>query len=288
MVGEGRVVGRLLAGLVDDVVVHAAAEGRPVVDTSIDDAAADGAGLLCGGSATLVLTPVADLPDELFAWLAEARPVALATPLGGGGRAMAVTDRAEAGGLGDVALDEQVAARARQLLGQGSSGRSVEEAAGASVLVSAVVPRPRVLVVGGGPVAEALDAQVRLLGWSAARCDDAPAALAFLDRAGPGDGVVVLSHDPDLDTPVLAAAVEAGVGYVGAMGSRSTQAGRRQRLADRGIPAERLARIHGPIGLDLGTRTPAETAVAIVAEVLASRSGRTAASLTGGTGPING
>ena len=104
----------------------------------------------------------------------------------------------------------------------------------------------------------------------------------------PSDALVVLSHDPAVDTPALAAALRSGEPYVGALGSRHTQSARRQRLAAIGVPDAACDRIHGPVGLDLGARTPEEVALAVCAEILAHRSGRDAASLRAGTGPING
>lgn len=292
VVVDGAVVGRLLAGLADDDLVRAAGEGRRVLRSSISDRSADDAGLVCGGVATLSLTPLADLPDELFGWLAEARPVALATSLGDdvdeGGAALAVTERHQAGSLGAAPLDEAAVTRCRELLAGGQGDTRTEEVDGRSLLISVVAPRTRVLLVGSGPMAAAIAAQLALLDWSCQPTEQTADALEFLAGAGPADAVVVLSHDPELDTTVLAHALDSGVGYVGAMGSRATQTGRRNRLTQRGYDREHLARIHGPIGLDLGTRSPAETAVAIVAEILAARSGRVAGSLRAAAGPING
>jgi xanthine dehydrogenase accessory factor len=287
VISDGTVTGRLLGGLADGELQRAADTGGRTVRTSITDRSAEGAGLVCGGVARLVLVPVDDLPAELFSWLAEARAVGLAVSLDEGAGVLAVTGRSVAGTLGAPALDEEVTAVARQLLERGRSDRRVTEVDDRPVLVVATVPRPRLVVVGAGPMADAIDAQGRLLGWSCETTEDVGRAVGFVADAGPGDAVVVLSHDPALDAPVLAAAVGGGIGYVGAMGSRATQSARRSRLDRLGVPAERQSRIHGPVGLDLGARTPAETAVAIVAEVLAARSGRAPGSLRGATGPIN-
>lgn len=115
-----------------------------------------------------------------------------------------------------------------------------------------------------------------------------PGPRAGAAALGPADGLVVLSHDPLVAIPTLQAALTGEAGYVGALGSRTTQANRRTRLLAAGLDDAEIDRIHGPVGLDLGARTPEETAVAICAEMIAHRSGRTAASLTGGRGPING
>lgn len=288
-----RVEGRLLAGLADEAVAGAARSGRRLVRTTVADSSAEASGLVCGGVATLVLTPLAELPDDLFAWLAEARPVVLATPADGGPGALVVTARQVAGtlagpGADGAPHDEAVLDAARALLEAGRSDRQVVEVGGRSLLLTAVVPSPRLLVVGGGAMAGAISDQARLLGWRVSITEDVDEAAAFVDEAGPADAVVVLSHDPDLDTAVLARAVASDAGYVGAMGSRATQSARRRRLLGLGLDEAALTRIHGPVGLDLGARTPPETAVAIVAEVLAERAGRAPASLTGRPGPING
>jgi xanthine dehydrogenase accessory factor len=99
--------------------------------------------------------------------------------------------------------------------------------------------------------------------------------------------VAVLSHDAAVDTPALAAALASDATYVAALGSARTQAARRQRLLRLGVSEADLGRIHGPAGLDLGARTPAEIALAISAELLAIRSGRAGASLRGREAPIN-
>ena len=114
------------------------------------------------------------------------------------------------------------------------------------------------------------------------------AGVAFVNGAGPADALVVLSHDAAIDVPLLDAALWSSIGYVGGMGSRGTQTRRRNALIEAGHSEQELLRIHGPIGLDLGSRTPAETAVAIVAEYLANRSGRAPGRLTDADGPING
>lgn len=160
------------------------------------------------------------------------------------------------------------------------------ESAPSDVLASLGVT-PHVGVIGAADLAQAIARQAALLGWDASVADGLEAAVELTTGLGSTDAVVVLSHDPDVDTPTLAAALRGGVGFVGALGSRHTQAARRDRLAAAGFAEADLARIHGPVGLDLGARTPEETAVAIVAEIIASRSGRTARELRATEGPIN-
>ncbi|MEZ5229486.1 MAG: XdhC family protein [Acidimicrobiales bacterium] len=176
----------------------------------------------------------------------------------------------------------------RELLAMGKSDTRVVEHGGGELAIATLVPLPSGHVVGSGPIAEAIMAQGQLMGWTVTSDETVDAGEAFLTTAGPADAIVILSHDPRIDTPLLDAALRSDVGYVGAMGSRHTQAKRRTRLEALGHDETSLARIHGPVGLDLGSRTPAETAVAIAAEYLANRSGRAAQSLGTTTGPING
>jgi xanthine dehydrogenase accessory factor len=111
---------------------------------------------------------------------------------------------------------------------------------------------------------------------------------ALLDWAGATGALVVCSHDPHVDAPALAAGLRSGCAYVGAMGSRGTQSRRLERLRALGVAEEDLARIHRPIGLDLGGRRAPEVALSIVAEILASHHGRSGRSLSGTSGPIHG
>src|SRR3954466_7953759 len=103
---------------------------------------------------------------------------------------------------------------------------------------------------------------------------------------GASDAVLVFTHDPKFDEPALTAALESGAGYIGALGSRRTQADRQERLRARGVTEDELARISSPCGLDLGARTPAETAIAVLGEILAQRAGRSGGRLADTSGPI--
>lgn len=125
-----------------------------------------------------------------------------------------------------------------------------------------------VIVVGGGQVATAITAFAGALGWVPTVTESLVDVKARLTT---DCSVVVLSHDPDLDAPSLAAALTGGVGYVGAMGARRTQNRRRDWLVANGIDDQQLAAVHGPVGLDIGADTPAEIALAIVSEMVAVR-----------------
>ena len=135
---------------------------------------------------------------------------------------------------------------------------------------------PHVLLVGVEPFGEEIARQASLLGWSTQTSTDLEDSLAAVERLGTEDAVIVLEHKHQIATPVLVAALQSEVGYVGALGSRRMQAARGRSLQAAGATDEQIAALHCPTGLDLGARTPAESAVSIVAEIIATRSGRDA------------
>lgn len=126
----------------------------------------------------------------------------------------------------------------------------------------------KLLIVGDGPVTDALTAMVSVLGWPATITSEAPSVGLDVDA------VVVTSHHEDVDGPAIRSALAAGTGYIGAMGSRRTQARRREWLLSNGVTDSALEVLHAPIGLDIGAGQPAEIAVSILAEIVAARSGR--------------
>jgi xanthine dehydrogenase accessory factor len=133
----------------------------------------------------------------------------------------------------------------------------------------------RVVIVGTAePIGDALARQVELLGWVPVTTSDVDESVAAIGDLGANDAVVVLEHQHAVATPVLAAALRSGSGYVGAIGSRRMQAARVSSLQRAAVRDEELAALHCPSGLDLGAATPAESAVSIVAEIVATRSGR--------------
>ena len=178
----------------------------------------------------------------------------------------------------------------------------VLEVDGAQVFVEVLGPPPRLLVVGAIDTAEELCRAAKALGWRTAVIDPRP-ALATRDRLPSPDeltvawpdeleadgdtAVVVLTHEERLDVPALTKALAGDAFYVGAMGSRRTQAKRRERLLEAGLDEEQLERLAGPAGLDLGAHSPAEMAVSILAEVLAVRAGRDGGRLVARSGPIH-
>jgi xanthine dehydrogenase accessory factor len=195
-----------------------------------------------------------------------------------------------AGTLGSADLDAALVVAALDALNRGTS-RTVE-LAGRSLFVEAYPVRPRLVIVGAVQAAMSLVAFARELGYETVVVDGR-AAFATKERfpnvdrlvagwpdevaddigLGPNDAVAVLTHDVKFDEPAIIEALHRGCRYVGAVGSRKTQADRRERLRQAGVGEEALLRLRGPIGLDLGGRAPAETALAIMSEVVATRFG---------------
>ena len=259
--------------------------GPQLIDLHIDDAQAMAVGLTCGGLASLLLQPATDLPETVWQFLASRTPVCLVTDLDGPhvGRTTWLTTGARADADDAVTQTRELVA----IFGRGTPESAVMDVEDRRLLVTALWPTPRLVVVGEGLIADALDAACRLLRWDPSTVNDVAAAIDAVSGLGPGDGVVVLSHDRDVDAPVLAAALSSSAGYLAALGSRHTQSARADWLTDHGVPADEIVRVRGPAGLDIGARTPSEIAVAIVAEMVAVRSGATGSPLAGRDGPIH-
>jgi xanthine dehydrogenase accessory factor len=279
---EGASVGRLLSGSVDDAVREAVDAARGdggtarVVDVVVGDREAHAAGLTCGGHARVLLQPASDVPEQAWSALAGRSPVCLVTQLDGEERGS--TTVAEAA----TAAPEIVA-----VLRRGSPETALVEVDGLSLMVAPLWPTPRLVVVGTGQIADALTATSRLMDWVPEVVDDRDSATKSVADLGASDGVIVLSHDPDVDAPALQAALASRAGYVGALGSRHKQAERRQWLTEHGVSAQDQQQIHGPAGLDIGARTPAEIAVAVVAEMVEVRAGMGGGLLSRRDGPIH-
>ncbi|SHK06108.1 xanthine dehydrogenase accessory factor [Pseudonocardia thermophila] len=286
----GAVAGGVYNGALDHAAVPLAATAaeEPVLKTAhVAEPDALAAGLTCSGGATLLGHP---LDGQAAAALGEALqrgvPAALVTTVDGRAALVLVgPDLAErTGGLG-VDLDAAAADAARSLLRRGATATERVTVGDAELLLDLWVPVPTVLVVGTGAIGDALDAQAALLGWHTRRETDVDAATAAVEEFNDADVLVLLDHAPKFDATLIAG-LRRGRGFIGALGSRRTQAARRERLLAKGVTEEELARLYGPVGLDLGARTSAETAVSIVAQVIAARSGRSAQPLTAVTGQI--
>jgi xanthine dehydrogenase accessory factor len=302
---DGVTAGGLLRGVADDPVGRAIARAlggeTVVVDAPVPETAAVAAGLACAGTARILVHAGGGAPARA-AWSALARgaSAALASALHGDAALAVVRDRTESvGSFGDPQLDEDLRHEAARLLEAGAAARAVRSrhdphATGSArvsaqpddVLIDAWAPVPTVITIGGGVLAAAIAAQATLLGWAARDVTGVDDAVTAVAAFGPADVLVLLDHDPAFDA-VLRAGLAHGRGFLGALGSRRTQAARRERLAAAGVPGAALDRVHGPVGLDLGARGPAETAVSIVAEVLATRAGRSGEALRTNAVPIH-
>ncbi|MYX75946.1 XdhC family protein, partial [Streptomyces sp. SID3915] len=222
-------------------------------------------------------------------------------------------DGGHEGGLGGHPdLDRTAAAEARALLDAGRTATVVIGAEGSrcgspvTLLVESSVPPPRMIVFGAIDFAAALVRAGRFLGYHVTVCDARPVfatAARFPDAhevvvdwphrylastdVDARTALCVLTHDAKFDIPLLELALRLPVGYVGAMGSRRTHLERNERLREAGVAEHRLAALHSPIGLDLGARTPEETALSIVAEIVAGRRGGSGVPLRGAHTPIH-
>jgi xanthine dehydrogenase accessory factor len=289
---HGDILGRPGASRLQEAATSMFAQTTPSLDTltiAIHGKEIDEIGLSCGGQAEVLLQPVGCIPDVLWDLLASRTPVALVTRIEGAGAgpvSMAVDGVGRSWGSVDEA-DDGIRLQAQALVAGGRSATRRIEAAAGVFLVEAWVPSPRLVVVGSGDLVASISAQASLLGWDTQDTDRADDVEGLLDWAGTAAALIVLSHNPHVDTPALTVGLDRDVRYVGALGSRATQSRRLDRLRAAGMDAAVLDRIHSPIGLDLGGRRAPEVALSIMAEILAVHCGRDARPLRYATGPIN-
>jgi xanthine dehydrogenase accessory factor len=318
-VSGGCVEGAVVTEALD--VLAGAGEPRMVTFGYSDDEAF-AVGLTCGGTIHLLIEPLTW--DDGVRWetvrdlLRAEEPLALVSVMEGphsGARLLVRPDGTVEGSLGDPDLDRVVS---RDAMAELAAGRTLVRHYGAcgqaneetvAVFIESFARPPRMIIFGAVDFTASLARAAKLLGYRVTVCD---AREVFATRArfpmadevevdwpdrllarlgpelGPEDAVCVLTHDPKFDVPAIIGALESRVGYLGVMGSRNTHEKRMQRLAEEGItdPAQ-LARIMAPIGLDIGARSPEETAVAVCAEIIALRTGHPARSLRDSDGPIH-
>jgi xanthine dehydrogenase accessory factor len=322
----GEVIGSVSGGCVEGAVYELAQQvcqsGQPVLQRyGVSDDTALSVGLTCGGIIDIFVEPVS---KELFPQLGEVaaainagQPVGVATVIAGPGQVGArriIQDEAAAAGTlaAGERLDQAVDDDARGMLAQGLTGvrhygehgeRRLDEL---SVFVQSFAPPPRMLVFGAIDFAAAVARAGKFLGYHVTVCDARP-VFATRARFPDADEVVVqwphryladtpvdertvicvLTHDPKFDVPVLEVALRTRAGYIGAMGSRRTHEDRLARLREAGLGEEEIARLRSPIGLDLGARTPEETAVSVAAELIQLRWGGSGRPLTDTAGRIH-
>lgn len=321
----GSVSGGCVEGAVYELCQQALADGRPVLERfGYDDEDGLGVGLTCGGVIDVLVVPVRagsrhrPVLTEALAAASSGRAVALARITAGppdllGGALVIADDGTPRGGFGGHPdLDRTIAAEAAAFLDTGRTGTVEVGARGArcgspvTVLIESAVPPPRMIVFGAVDFAAALVRVGKFLGHHVTVCDARPVFTTrarfpeadevvvdwphrYLERTATDARTVlcVLTHDYKFDVPLLRLALGLPVAYVGAMGSRRTHLDRLERLREAGVTDRQLARLRSPIGLDLGARTPEETALSIAAEIVAARRGGTGISLTGAHTPIH-
>jgi xanthine dehydrogenase accessory factor len=323
---DGTAVGSVSGGCVEGAVYELAEQARDSraavlqrYGVSDDDAFA--VGLTCGGIIDVFVESISQesFPElgDVIADIRSDRPVAVATLISDVepdrvGRRMVVRPDTVAGSLGAARLDDAVRDDARGLLQQGSTaivhyGPDGERRGDdISVFVASYAPKPRMIVFGAIDFAAAVARVGAFLGYRVTVCDARP-TFATKKRFPEADEVVVewphrylartdvdertvvcvLTHDPKFDVPLLEVALRLPLAYLGAMGSRRTNDDRALRLKELGFGEDDLARLHAPIGLDVGGRTPEETAVSIAAEIIAARWGGSGAQLRHVSGPIH-
>jgi xanthine dehydrogenase accessory factor len=254
--------------------------GSGLLEVGVGEEEAAAAGLACAGTAAVLVQAAAAYPDDLWDRLARREPLCLVTSLFDG---LATTDLYTTATVRDAF---EFGSEIPRLFARGRSGALVQSGATTTVTV-ALWPVPTLVVVGDGLIADALQHVATLLGWTTQVTAAADEAVALAARLHRSDAFVVLSHDREVDGPALAAALAGPVGYVGALGSRATQAARREWLTGRGVLGKDQARIHGPAGLDIDAHTPPEIAISIVAEILAARGASTGGALKDRSGPVH-
>lgn len=308
--GDGRLAGSVSGGCVEgaayEEIEKARADGRErVIRYGISDEQAWDVGLACGGTIDVLIEPA--VPAAAFSAAhqpgravitrlpADAPPPEFGAHTPGAGEPpvdpiVVDDDGTMIGSTGSAEADAALVEAAVDALNRGRS--KTVEAAGRQWFVEAYPRRPRLVIVGAVQAAIPLVSMARTLGYETVVIDGRPAfaradRFPELDRMvlgwpdevadeiglGPNDAVAVLSHDVKFDEPAIVTALARGCRYVGAVGSKKTQADRRERLLRAGVTPDDLARLRGPIGLDLGGREPAETALSILSEIVAARYG---------------
>jgi xanthine dehydrogenase accessory factor len=321
---QGGIEGSITGGCVEGAVAAAAMEildsdGEPqLVTYGISDELAGTVGLMCGGIVHIFIHELKggarDAALRDLEAIVEDRPAALITLLDGehAGAKLYVDEAGATGGFGvSELLDSNAEREGRGLLHEGRSSLRDFGPDGASlgsglrVYVSVHAEPPRMIVFGAIDFSSALAPLAKGLGYRVTIADPRSAFLAssrfslaaetvvawpdavLADaELGEHDVVLVFTHDPKLDVPAVQAALATDAGYIGALGSRRTTADRNRRLRDAGVSEEEIARVFAPCGLDIGASTVEETAVAVLAEIVAQRSGRHGQPLREAEGPI--
>jgi xanthine dehydrogenase accessory factor len=299
---SGSVSGGCVEGAVVEIAERVISSGHPeFAHFGIADSEAWGVGLPCGGEIDVWIQLYAPGPFQDAARVgARAAEVTLLEGPHAGAQ-LVLTPDGRFGSLGSAEADVGAFDAAGKLLWTGTSARRGE------IFIDVVARPPRLLLVGAVDIAAALCTLARTLGWrpyvidprarfaTADRFPDAEGVLALwpqtaFERLGgidPATAIIALTHDPKLDDVALTVALRSPARFVGAMGSRRAQATRLERLIQAGLESEELDRLSAPVGLDLGASSPEETALSILAEVIAVRHGHQGGRLADAQGPIH-
>ena len=293
LTADARITGSVSGGCVEAAVVE---EGKEVLETGrakllrfgVSDETAWDVGLSCGGTIEVFVEALSDDDYQAIrSAVVDERAVARVIALDGAdmGRSVVVSDGS------DVEDDDVFDAVGREALAAGTSRqRTLED--GTNVFVDVQLPPPVLVMVGGVHVAITLTSMANALGFRTVLVDprgifaseERFPHVSKLVREWPDDAlralrlnrssaVATLTHDPKLDDPALEVAVPSDAFYVGALGSKRTHEKRRRRLVERGVSEDALARIHAPIGLSIGSRSPEEIALSVMAQIVATRNG---------------
>jgi xanthine dehydrogenase accessory factor len=294
---SGSVSGGCVEGAVYETGVEVLQTGQPqLLHFGVADETAWEVGLACGGSIDVFVKRLeAEFYQAVRAAVVAEKPFGVATIVRGPGdrvgREILIVEGGPTVGTLGAEGDTTIQPRVQLALAEGKSKRETIESV--EVFIEISLPSPTLVVVGGAHVSIALTTLAKALGYRTIVVDPRKAFgtearfphVDQLIQEWPDEAlqqigltrstaVAMLTHDPKLDDPALKVALPSAAFYVGALGSQKTQAKRRERLLAEGMTAAQLARLHGPIGLDLGGRTPEEVALAIMAEIVAARNGR--------------
>ena len=296
---DARMAGSVSGGCVEGAVVE---EGRAVLradkprllNYGIADEQGWSIGLSCGGIIDVYVRPLPEYYPQLRSRIERRQSVGLATRLDTG-ESLMVDEHKTQGTLGDPGLDRRAAEEIRGMFNADQAKRIALPVgdADADVFLQAWAPPPRLVIFGATHVAVALSALAQVLGYQIVVAD-AREVFANEERFPNIDqlivgwpdevveqlepdsatAVVILTHDPKFEDPLLPKVLQSKAGYIGAMGSRSTNRTRVEKLQAAGFGEDQIARIHAPIGLDIGGKSPEEMALAILAEMVAVRNGK--------------
>jgi xanthine dehydrogenase accessory factor len=302
----GSVSGGCVEGAVYETGLDVIKSGKPqLLHFGVSNETAWEVGLACGGSIDVFVQKIdREWYAALRPFITADRSSAIATVISGPidllGRSLIVNEQGDVTGAIAAEIDRAVVAAAQEALCGGQAQRqTIAAAEPLEIFLEVITPAPEIIAVGGVHIAIALTQLAKVMGYRTTVIDPrgvfgTAARFPHVDRlihAWPDEAlqqinlscqsaVVMLTHDPKLDDPALRIVLPSEAFYIGALGSRVTQEQRRQRLLAAGISSANLAKLHGPIGIDLGGQAPEEIALAVMAEIIAVRNGRSSDILT--------